>query len=741
MAINISTHYKHRLTSTMLNDRVTDMVGGNALLSGFKTIKTSDTGFRITPGKCIISGAIIEEDSNEASINIPPDLLVSKTLIIVFAYDHARKALIPKMVPGPYTALANELIVATIFIDNSLIVKIVQPDYLMNLKTISKEANNMELIAKDAKLSEFNTKGLTKLDNTVDGVGDVINIKGKSIINLADYSKIRKSDISISGSVVTNNPRSHNQCNILFDDIRLKPNTEYTVAATFVSLSSEGWDSKNMKCEVRLNGQWDYSMVFPLNSSMIGQPQTIRFTTSKDTSFANIVFNVFGGPFIERSLTMKNFMLFEGDVRSEPYLKTYTAGIGGLGENEGNVIEVESNNGVKSINHLKGPNLSTHPFPSTIVENEWNIFKWVLGDYKVPNKPTDYGDSYKNNDYIYIRFDVVRLSSKIYPAGMWCGRTGGFDQIMFSGDTYNKLPLYQIVTLSTVIAHSPPDVSPRTFSVCFGQYTRDLECDFKIKDMTVINLTREYGKGTEPSKEWCDKNIKYHADNEAHFSQEDRAQILLDKPLMSLPNGVCDEIVGDTLIRRVGKAVLDGVGNNYSLVSSQGNELTAVFNVPLPDATKSRGDHANIWCDRFSSIHTWNPAITYEGVFMNAYPYAIFRITKSKLSESTAAGLKAWLAANPTTVYYELATPVITKIKPLKLKTYDKLTYISVNTVIPPEMILRAPLNIPAVVNSNSKRLSELEDTLDCMILPGLVDSDYRRTLFSFEYGMNKYNS
>ena len=37
-----------------------------------------------------------------------------------------------------------------------------------------------------------------------------------------------------------------------------------------------------------------------------------------------------------------------------------------------------------------------------------------------------------------------------------------------------------------------------------------------------------------------------------------KTEILLDEPLRSLPNGVCDEIVGNQLIRRIGSVTLDG---------------------------------------------------------------------------------------------------------------------------------------------------------------------------------------
>ena len=56
---------------------------------------------------------------------------------------------------------------------------------------------------------------------------------------------------------------------------------------------------------------------------------------------------------------------------------------------------------------------------------------------------------------------------------------------------------------------------------------------------------------------------------------EDKTQILLDEPLMRLPNGVCDEITRDgKLIRRVGKIVLNG---SEDYIASSSSENTMYF--------------------------------------------------------------------------------------------------------------------------------------------------------------------
>ena len=46
-----------------------------------------------------------------------------------------------------------------------------------------------------------------------------------------------------------------------------------------------------------------------------------------------------------------------------------------------------------------------------------------------------------------------------------------------------------------------------------------------------------------------------------------KTEILLDEPLRSLPNGICDEIVGNKVVRRTDKIVIDGTKRfNYSIL-------------------------------------------------------------------------------------------------------------------------------------------------------------------------------
>ena len=78
--------------------------------------------------------------------------------------------------------------------------------------------------------------------------------------------------------------------------------------------------------------------------------------------------------------------------------------------------------------------------------------------------------------------------------------------------------------------------------------------------------------------------------------EEDNTQILLDEPLMKLPNGVCDEITRDgILIRRVGKIVFTGI-ESWNL--SKTSDKTILFEVGVSNIKiDKRGDILPI-CDK-----------------------------------------------------------------------------------------------------------------------------------------------
>lgn len=172
---------------------------------------------------------------------------------------------------------------------------------------------------------------------------------------------------------------------------------------------------------------------------------------------------------------------------------------------------------------------------------------------------------------------------------------------------------------------------------------------------------------------------------------EDRLPIKM-KNLRSLPNGICDTSDG---VRRIGKIVLDGVNENLNYALLTTRDTTAVFSISGVD--KKKGD-VNFISDRFITM----PQFTANIENMNGRVDTntlVLEILKSRISAPDISSLKTWLQSNPTTVYYELATPTKEEGNVEQLRTYDGTTNIfTEGSLINPTISCKVPSNVQAVV-------------------------------------------
>lgn len=168
------------------------------------------------------------------------------------------------------------------------------------------------------------------------------------------------------------------------------------------------------------------------------------------------------------------------------------------------------------------------------------------------------------------------------------------------------------------------------------------------------------------------------------------------KNLRSLPNGICDTSDG---VRRIGEIILNGSESwgNADVSSSKTIRITLsnflecvmgsnnenIINNKLPSKYIYSSDEEGIFITR---------AIGNKG---NIY----IRVLKNKLASQDIAGFKAWLQANPITIYYELATPTKEDGNTEELRTYDGQTNIfTEGSLIEPTISCKVPSNVQAVV-------------------------------------------
>jgi hypothetical protein len=147
--------------------------------------------------------------------------------------------------------------------------------------------------------------------------------------------------------------------------------------------------------------------------------------------------------------------------------------------------------------------------------------------------------------------------------------------------------------------------------------------------------------------------------------------------LRSLPDGTRDEVTVDEwgharLIQRVGSVTFDGTENWTSTTTVYAFIAYSSPNAKWSDALNAR-NVSNIWSNRFvgSTNNNQSGLIRLDSLYTNiSFEIGTF---------SSTAEVKAWLAANPTTMYYPLATPVtidLGHLDPALLPAPDLTAYV-----------------------------------------------------------------
>ena len=124
----------------------------------------------------------------------------------------------------------------------------------------------------------------------------------------------------------------------------------------------------------------------------------------------------------------------------------------------------------------------------------------------------------------------------------------------------------------------------------------------------------------------------------------------------------------------------------------------------------------------FSSTNAIKEGV--EGVSANENYFTI-RILKSKLITQNIEGFKAWLKNNPTTVVYQLTTPVTEIVEncvDIDLDTFGEKTYFSIENSLPGTLDFKVPSNIASIVQNTAREVNNVWDVINNLLVPSLID-------------------
>ena len=243
--------------------------------------------------------------------------------------------------------------------------------------------------------------------------------------------------------------------------------------------------------------------------------------------------------------------------------------------------------------------------------------------------------------------------------------------------------------------------------------------------------------------------------NTTTFNQKDDKTIVL----RSLPNGICDTLNVETgeYVQRIGDYTVNGTETSwFTYIDTTGasnnylNQTSCAFGVHLTGKVKGNG----VLCDKLPtrSIGWWADRNTGEGICGIDNDNRIFLRVKNEktgvlYTDNTSTALekvKTYLASNPVTVQYELATPIVSTIDVQGFPYAYTNGHVQSSSghsgqSLTPKVEYSLSANKTGQINSNTKRVSTHQKQLDdfeAMMLTSLVESHYSKTLLEFEYSM-----
>lgn len=501
---------------------------------------------------------------------------------------------------------------------------------------------------------------LTKLESAKDGFVDNLVIGGKTLQNIFSMGE------SIYPSTVTKNGTEYFTSTDVIQSLikaTLKPLTEYTVLAYMKSSNNltNANNNRFFRVDTLSTGVTINGVSGTITQSYL--PIKFKFTTTSDATIRVVLRNFYSD--IDASLQsntmyVKDIMILEGDW-TDKEIPSYFEGIKSVGEDDGNIIKLNtiSHNIFDGdrlfANIIKNGNMSDGLKFTQINKSAFNIKGTVTS---APTVVFEDMKSYFSNGKSYtIRGNYVRFEITYYD-----GTKSWPKNFVYNKATTSSIKVYFQLGSSSV-----------------GELYDE-----------IIYVQVEEGGQSDYSD--C---------------KSDTLQLQLSEPLRALPNGIKDTIDYEKGIvtRNIGKIIFNASETNINKRNDGNGTNTISFNVPFSlQISKS-------YCisDKFNY-----DASTSNGIEGAGFDDASFfvEILRSKLTTQDVAGFKAWLQANPITVYYQLANPTTEKISNAETLQTFKDGYIQLENSIAPVVDLDFSTNYPSIVANMKEKLDAIMDRM-----------------------------
>lgn len=202
-----------------------------------------------------------------------------------------------------------------------------------------------------------------------------------------------------------------------------------------------------------------------------------------------------------------------------------------------------------------------------------------------------------------------------------------------------------------------------------------------------------------------------------------KTEILLNEPLRSLPNGVKDEIIGNQLIRKIGRYKFSGTESFWK----SGATTESMISIGINNLVKYKANSC-VFCNTI--VNNINSFAKYSIRIDSQYALRI-NLPIEEVPTLDIDGVKKWLVDKSTEFLYELEEPIIEELpNGITLQGFDDTTMYIENSITPTVSYGYNAL-IP-YKEELSKQKEEVEtNTLDIEqnIIPYLMDMEFNLML------------
>ena len=545
-------------------------------------------------------------------------------------------------------------------------------EHLNVVNRLNSDFDNVHQRINDSSYLEY-IGATIKADNSYFGLSKDLSIKGRTLQNLAPLkylfnNLLTKSEVTMN-STVNIYDQVNNRIKEFVPTLPLKTNTKYTIIANVTELTGISNIGSMIKYSDNSESYSQFSM------SNIGV--NVKTFTTGNLNVSSLSFYI-AQTEEEHIGKIKEVILLEGDYTNTPISEIpFGEGIYSVGEKENNLIKIKATN--KNL------------FRYEDVKPRNSLSKVIYDENSVTIT-----DEYYCGAVIKVKRNTRYFVSAIRE--LLQGTKGGAISI-FESDGKSVQGQKPIATLGNKNGWFDSGNNNYISFLLYGGSAEVGTCKFSNVQI------EEIGKSEINGTEYNTPKINFQS-------------FQLNDSLKSLPNGVCDLLYGNEYIKKIMKLVINQSIDFYEYADiNYLYDNCYCFRCELPNSINSMNVN-NLMCDSFIPIKV---GYSKDVESVSRYGKALYirvKISKLPTDGTKVERFKKWLANNPFTIYYELAEPIITKLsKKAELKTYDGVTHFTSDNKLTPNLTVKVPSNVQAVLQDTRARNRELEIELETTTL------------------------